>query len=239
MSKLPRQSLLDDAGLNRQHVFDLAGLPAEVLGPMDPWAQETQLILFAHAGRRLWDRVQARRAGGELASSHPIDEHTVQTIRQWLEQALPGAHARFVYPFGLPEARHVGLQSLGSLAGWHHPSPFMVGIDATWGSWFAYRAVLLTDTALPASAAVDLGHPCPSCADKPCITACAGQALGSGTMDMQACLRQRLAEPSPCALACVARAACPVGAEHRYDLSQVEHSGRGSLAAIRRLAARR
>lgn len=239
MSKVPQQALLDDAGLNRQHVFDLADLPADLTAPLAPTARETQLILFGHAGRRLWERVQADHAGATLATRHPIDEYSVRIVEQWVRQALPGAHARFVYPFGLPAGLHVALQRLGTLAGWHHPSPFMVGIDATWGSWFAYRAVLLTDTTLPASAPEDLGHPCPTCSRKPCITACPGQALESGTLDMQACRRQRLAENSPCALGCVARTACPVGVEHRYELSQIQHSGRGSLAAISRHVTRR
>lgn len=237
MSNLPLQSLLDDAGLNRQHVFDLAGLPADLLAPLAPSAQDTQLILFGHAGRRLWERVQVELAGRTVSAEHPIDEYSVRTVERWVRQALPGAHVRFVYPFGLPVGQHVGLQHLGSLAGWHHPSPFMVGVDATWGSWFAYRAALLTDSSLPPSAPEDLGNPCLSCAHKPCISACPGKALDSGTMEMQACHRQRLADDSPCALGCVARQACPVGAEHRYDLSQIQHSGRGSLAAIRRYLA--
>ena len=47
---------------------------------------------------------------------------------------------------------------------------------------------------MPASAPEDLGHPCTTCSRKPCITACLGQALDSGPLDMQACRRQRLAE---------------------------------------------
>lgn len=227
---LPLSFLLDDAGLNRQHVFNLGDLPADVLEPLSPQAGERQLILFAHAGQRLWARVQA--AG--LATAHPIDAYSLGTVRAWMAQALPWAQARVVYPEGLPAGRHVGLQRLGSLAGWHHASPFFVGVDARWGTWFAYRVALLTDTALPPSAAEDLGHPCLRCPGKPCITACPGHALDSGSMDMQACHRQRLREGSPCALGCPARRACPVGAEHRYGEDQIRHSARASLAALRR-----
>lgn len=235
MSTIPLASLLDEAGLNRQHVFDLAQLPADLLAPLAVQAHERQLILIGHAGRRLWDRVQA--AGPR--SAHPIDAYSVQTVERWLAQALPAARYRFAYPCGLPAGRHVGLQRLGTLAGWHHAAPFLVGVDALWGSWFAYRAVVLTDTDLPASPVRDHGHPCPSCADRPCVQACPARALGAGAMDTQACHRQRLQDGSPCALACLARQACPVGAAHRYDDSQIRHSGAGSLAAIRQLARRR
>lgn len=228
--RLPLQALLDDAGLNRQHVFDLQALPADLLAPLAVQPHERQLILLAHAGRRLWARVQ--QAGVE--GPHPIDDYSVQTARQWLVQALPGARGRIVYPHGLPEGRHLGLQRLGQLAGWHHAAPFMIGIDARWGTWFAYRVAMLTDTALPATPVEATGHPCASCAGKPCIAACPAHALGAEALDLQACMRQRLREGSPCALDCPARQACPVGAEHRYEASQMRHSAALSLAAIRR-----
>ncbi len=228
MPKLPQHALLDAAGLNLQHVFDIAALPDDLLQPLSPLATETRLILFAHGGRRLWQGVQ----GAGLASAHPIDDYSVQTVQHWLQQALPAAQARFVYPVGLTAGRHVGLQRLGRLAGWHHASPFMVGVHAQWGSWFAYRAVILTDAALPLSVAQDHDHPCLRCATKPCITACDGNALSTGSMDMAACRRQRLQANSVCALACAARQACPVGAAHRYDDSQIRHGAAVSLAAL-------
>lgn len=237
MSELPSKSALDEAGLNRQHVFALGQLPEELLAPLSVRAHERQLILFGHAGRRLWERVQAQAT----RSAHPIDAYSVHTVERWLAEVAPHARYRFVYPRGLAggpaEGRHVGLQRLGTLAGWHHASPFMVGIDARWGSWFAYRAVVLADTDLPASIAHDHGHPCMDCDTKPCIAACPAAALDAGRMDVQACHRQRLLEGSPCAYACPARQACPVGVEHRYEQSQIRHSSTGSLGTIRRLAA--
>lgn len=226
---LPALDLLMNAGLNRQHVFNLADLPAELVAPLQPAAHERQLILFSHAGRRLWECVQAEG----IRSEHPIDEYSVRTVERWLAQTLPAARARFVFPQSLGSQR-IGLQRLGKIAGWHQPAPFMVGIDAVWGSWFAYRAAILTDTDLPASAPVDNGYPCKRCHDKPCIAACPANALAGGTFNLAACNAGRLAPDSACALGCTARSACPVGAEHRYDDSQIRHSAAGSLAAIRR-----
>ncbi|MBS1209937.1 MAG: hypothetical protein H6R19_2335 [Proteobacteria bacterium] len=227
LPSLPAAGFLNDAGLNRQHVFNLADLPADLVAPLTPAAHERQLILFGHAGRRLWECVQAEG----IRTDHPIDEYSVRTVESWLAQTLPTARARFVFP---QHSQHIGLQRLGTIAGWHHPSPFMVGIDAVWGSWFAYRVVILTDTALPASLPVDNGYPCAHCADKPCITACPAHALAGGTFNLKACNTGRLAADSACALGCSARRACPVGAEHRYEDSQIRHSAAGSLAMIRR-----
>ncbi|MDD2924452.1 hypothetical protein [Rhodoferax sp.] len=226
---LPFADFLNQAGLNRQHVFDLAALPPDLVAPLEPTPHERQLILFGHAGRRLWECVQAEG----IHSAHPIDDYSVRTVQAWLAQALPQARARVLFP----GAGRIGLQRLGAIAGWHRAAPFMVGIDSVWGSWFAYRCAILTDTTLPASAPVDNGYPCDSCVDKPCISACPAGALASGKFDLPACNAGRLAEGSTCALGCLARRACPVGAQHRYEDNQIRHSAAGSLAAIRHYSA--
>lgn len=223
---LPRHELLDGAGLNRQHVFNLSELPPDLRDTLQPQPHESQLLLFGHGGRRLWDCVQ----GQASTEAHPIDSHSIRTVRGWLATALPTARARWVFP----GETLVGLQRLGQLAGWHHPSPFMVGIDSVWGSWFAYRAVIITDTSLAATPKANLGHPCPTCTQRPCVRACAAGALDGGRFDFDACVRGRLAPQSPCALGCTARMACPVGAEHRYDISQIRHSSTGSLSYLKR-----
>ncbi len=237
MASVPMQQYLDDAGLNRQHVFALEQLPTEVRAPLELQPHERQLILLAHAGRRLWQRVQAQP--GAEAIAHPIDTYSVDVTRRWLAQALPGARHRIVYPNGLPTGRHVALQRLGGLAGWHHATPFMLGIDAHYGSWFAYRVAIITDTALPPTPPRQGSHPCLGCSAKPCISSCPAQALASGTLDAMSCQRHRLQPDSVCALDCPARTACPVGAGHRYDSSQIRHGARASLAALQRLAAER
>ncbi|HRH14993.1 MAG TPA: hypothetical protein PK225_11645, partial [Azonexus sp.] len=56
------------AGLNRQHVFDLAALPAEITATLGATAGFRQLILLGHGGKRLWECDQA--AGG-AGGGHP------------------------------------------------------------------------------------------------------------------------------------------------------------------------
>lgn len=216
---------LAEAGLNRHFVFDLDDLPGEIRQTLGDTSGFRQLVLLGHGGRRLWACVQA----SGIASEHPIDDYTVRTVEAWLAEHLPGRAYRIVYPGAQP----VGLQALGKLAGWHHTSPFMVGVDSEWGSWYAYRAVVLVDFQFSAFFPVHRGNPCLGCATTPCITACPADALAGGQFNLQTCSGFRLQTDSACAEGCLARQACPVGAEHRYEAAQIAHSYRRSLAMLR------
>lgn len=216
---------LDHAGLNRQHVFDLCTLPADLADRLDIRTGERQLILFGHGGRRLWECVQASGIGGD----NPIDDYSMRTVAQWFAEQLPDRRYRFLFPGDQP----IGLQALGNLAGWHRPSPIMVGVDRQWGSWYAYRAVVVADTEFQPSPAQIDRSPCVDCPGQPCIAACPAGALRDGHFDLETCSRFRLQPESPCSHGCLARQACPVGSEHRYDDAQIRHSYVRSLAVIR------
>jgi hypothetical protein len=218
---------LNLAGINRQHVFSLASLPAEVRATLGDTGGFRQLILLGHGGRLLWDCIKAGGMGGE----HPIDDYSVQTVRRWFADFLPGQCYRILYPGECA----VGLQQLGQLAGWHQPSPFMLGIDAEWGSWFAYRAVVLADTDFLPFLPARQGNPCTACPDRPCISACPAGALDEDRFSLTRCADYRLQPDSACALACIARQTCPVGSAHRYDDEQIRHSYSRSLAMLRQI----
>jgi hypothetical protein len=222
---------LNQAGINRQHVFNLTDLPTEALATLGDTKGYRQLILLGHGGRQLWECVKSSGIGGD----HPIDNYCVQTVSRWFANFLPDRHYQILYP----GEQAVGLQQLGKLAGWHQPSPFMVGIDAEWGSWFAYRAAILADTEFLPYSPVDRGNPCQTCQSRPCIAACPAGALAGGTFALDLCARYRLSENSACATTCLARETCPVGAEHRYDKAQLAHSYGHSLAMIRLYSSRK
>lgn len=219
-------------GLNLHHVFDLAVLPPELVATLgvddDGLARFRQLILVGHLGRDFWDAL--RRRG--LHGSDPVDQFVSERIAAWMANALPGRAWQQVFPGPAP----VGLQRLGQLAGWHHASPFWVGVDAEWGGWFAYRALLLADTGLPVTPRREVASPCESCAGKPCIGACPAGALageGTGPWRLQACLDHRKQPGSSCVDRCLARNACPVGECHRYSESQTRYHYLQSLRFIR------
>jgi hypothetical protein len=212
---------LNAAGLNRQAVFDIAELPAviqeKLANLVDDLSGYHQLILIGHGGRRLWDCVQV----AQLDSADPIDDFTVRTLRQHFAEALPETAYTLLYPSEKP----IGLQQLGTLAGWHNPSPFMVGIDTTWGSWSAYRAVILSATRFVRTPQQQQASPCPSCIDRPCVSICPADALSdsSSGFNLQKCTTYRKQADSPCQYTCLARCACPIGREHRYSTEQMRH----------------
>jgi epoxyqueuosine reductase len=218
-------------GLNLQAVFNLAQLPADVIASLalsdDERARYTQLLLVGHGGRRMWEAVQARGMHG----GDPIDAFAREQVEQLFEPdgALAGHSFRIVFPGSLA----VGLQRLGELAGWHHAAPFRLGVNRTWGSWFAYRAVAVADTALPLTRRMEDASPCDDCKARPCTTACPVAAVGEN-YDLNACLDHRKQPGSSCAERCLARNACPVGAENRYTEAQTSYHYLRSLADIRK-----
>ena len=165
-----------------------------------------------------------------MAGENPIDDYVVQTVAQIFADHFADQKYRIVYPGDGP----VGLQQLGKLAGWHHPSPFMVGIDDEWGSWFAYRAVVLANTDFLPFLPVDRSHPCSTCSERPCISACPAAALANGGFALDKCIAYRKQDGSACQFTCLARSACPVGSEHRYSEAQLRHTYGISLRMIRR-----
>jgi hypothetical protein len=216
---------LDRCGLNRQHVFKLADLPPQVSATLGDTAPFRQLILVGHGGKALWECVKAAR----MVGADPIDDYSIQTIDRCFAEYLPANRYRIVFPGDQP----VALQQLGKLAGWHHAAPFMVGIDPIWGSWYAYRAVVLADTNFCPFLTVNRNRPCDSCQTRPCIAACPAGAMNDGGFALDKCIAYRKRDDSACHHTCLARAACPVGSEHRYDDDQMRHSYSISLAMIR------
>ena len=225
-------SELDRAGLNLQAVFDLARLPAQLRERLPgPPAAFSQLILIGNAGPALWRAVCAEGRHG----ADPIDDFSIRHVTRWFAQHCHGHHSHRLYPGNAP----VDLQTLGRLAGWHHPSPFKIGIHAERGTWFAYRVALLADTHLPLTTAPATPSPCTACKDTPCITACPADAMAGGDFALDACIGYRRQSGSRCASTCLARLACPVGAAHRYDTAQIHHGYTHSLRMIEYFAADR
>lgn len=223
-------ALLDSAGLNRQAVFNIDDLPADVATSVGEHCSTVsagrQLILIGHAGRKLWECVKA--AGTD--SENPIDDFTVRTVRRWFAQC----QAQNAYEIIYPGTQAIGLQRLGQLAGWHHPTPFMVGIDSEWGTWYAYRAVVVADTAFAPTRPVQSASPCATCDHKVCIASCPAAAMEGGRFDLGKCIGYRKQEGSSCKATCLARISCPAGSMHRYCDEQIHHSYSISMRFIER-----
>ncbi|WP_428828126.1 hypothetical protein ACLIKD_09545 [Azonexus sp. IMCC34842] len=218
---------LNAAGLNLQAIFNIADLPAELAGEIhqrfDPENRYRQLILIGHGGKRLW----AALKDSGIASENPIDDFSSATVRQWL--------ATHPHTIIYPARDSLGLQALGKLAGWHHASPFMVGINETWGSWYAYRVVALSDTDFAPSIRQTTTSPCTQCRDQPCLASCPAGALSGDAFDLNKCIAYRKQPASACRATCLARVSCPVGTEHRYCDAQIAHTYTISMRMIEAL----
>ncbi len=222
---------LAENGLNLQAVFDCPQLPVDVDQTITnsgvPLDKFKSLVLLGHGGKRLW---QAMQAAGAPASD-PVDRFSLQLVDSFIAEFLDSAEVLILYPlttFNLP------LQRLGELAEWHHPSPLGIGINQRSGLWFAYRAAFVTTQELPTLSAESTPSPCDTCADKPCISVCPADAVGSvGEFSMPNCFGCRLQPNSRCRDRCLSRLACPVAPEHQYSLEQVQYHYLITLDSIR------
>ncbi len=216
---------LDAAGLNLQAVINVCALPADLRAGLDvaPDAPYRQVLLVGHLGPDLWQQLQ--RLG--MSGPDPIDDYSRACVQAWLARHCPGVRHAWLYPGNRP----VALQRLGEWLGWQHASPFMVGVSASWGSWFAYRAVVLMDTDFPTTVVRKEASPCASCEARPCVGACPAAAL-EPSFSLQRCVQYRQEASSLCREQCLARNRCPQGAQYRYSSEQTAYHYRQSLQAI-------
>ncbi len=221
---------LADQGLNIFATLPCETLPASVAQAMlaedIPLADYTNLVLIGHGGRRLW---QALTAFG-MKTADPVDHFSLVMAQRFIDEFLGTPPVLMLYPTGYT----IPLQQLGALAGWHHPSPLGLGINETYGLWFAYRTAFLTTLPLPQIQNPITVSPCDTCRDKPCVSDCPAQAVqGVNQFKVTTCVDFRLQAQSVCQDRCLSRLACPVAPEHRYEPEQLNYHYNHSLATLR------
>ena len=185
------------------------------------------LILIGHAGNDMWRQLKNQ---GRFNGPNPVDDFSRFHAARFINDYLDGCPHQWLYPGDVA----IPLQRLGAMAGWQHSSPLGVGVNEHFGPWFGYRAALLVQPALPEDLVNAGESPCDSCLHQPCISSCPAQALSkTAPPQLSACVDYRLQQHSPCKAQCLARLACPVGAEHRYDHEQLRYFYRRSLDSIK------
>lgn len=198
-------------------------LPAEAGTPDG----DQSLVMVGNGGNSFWHALPDEYGGPD-----PIDRFTASVVSNTINEHFGNCEWHLLYPGTSP----ITLQQLGALAGWHNPSPLGLGINADFGLWYAYRAVITIDQRFEQPAQpVQPSSPCTTCIQKPCISQCPGKALSElDNPIMAACSNHRLKAESTCAQTCLARLACPVASEHRYDATQLRYHYQLSLETIRR-----
>ena len=212
----------------QRHVLDYA--PEAMQAP--------QWWVIGHQGRKLWETIcdayQVTSLANATSEEHPIDMWVRRFLTARIRQRAWHAHV-----WTPDDAGEIGvaapLQGIGRALGWRHTAPFQLSIDETWGTWFAYRAVICATSLAPWSEPKQQRNPCEACVSRPCESACpAGACAPSWRGDR--CQSHRLACNSSCQHDCLARRACPVGSVHAYSREQMRDHSLPSLNVITELA---
>jgi epoxyqueuosine reductase QueG len=181
------------------------------------------VILIGNAGPDMFRRFARERDRSRQA----MDDWTRDVVRQ-LARDLD---AEAVYPFDMDPPWPFLTWARRGGAG--HVSPLGLNIHPTYGLWHAYRAALLFPVEFDLPRHRPGAHPCDTCLDKPCLTACPVSAFDGISYNVPACARHLASsDGTPCMSGgCLARHACPVGQGFAYAPAQAEFHMRAFLAA--------
>ena len=181
------------------------------------------VILIGNAGPDMFRRFARERD----PSRDAMDDWT----RDVVSGLAAGIDAKALYPFDVnPPWPFLSWARRGGAG---HVSPLGLNIHPTYGLWHAYRAALLFPVEFDIPLQRPGPHPCESCSEKPCLSACPVNAFDGASYDVPACASHLAsAAGGTCKTrGCLARHACPVGQDHAYAPAQAEFHMRAFLAA--------
>lgn len=177
------------------------------------------VVLVGGAGGAMWPHFHKwRQAQPDLGGNDPLDRWSKRII----DEVAAEFQATACYP---SEPPYQPFQTWAMRAEGLRASPLGILIHPRFGLWHSYRGALIfrdwdTDAAHPLA----LDHPCDTCRDKPCLSACPVGAVAESAFDVTGC-RQHLAmqakQEGCMARGCLARNACPIGGEYRYPQAQL------------------
>jgi len=214
-------SAIDRAGLAARGGFRLA--ESERHGAL---ADIRALVLIGVAGRRGWDAYAASPEAGD-GLEHPLDRFS----RRVIDALGADLGAKALYPFGGPP--HWPFPQWAQRAEPVHPSPIGILIHPAYGLWHSYRGALAFADVLDVPPFEASPSPCDSCRGRPCLGACPVGAFSVGGYDVGACAAHLKSPASGDCMTggCLARRACPVGAEHAHGPKQAAFTMRAFLRA--------
>ncbi|MGB0959010.1 MAG: ferredoxin [Halocynthiibacter sp.] len=144
----------------------------------------------------------------------PLDRWSKRTLRK-LAQSLD---AEVVFPSDGPPYPPFFTWALAS--GWVEQSPVGMLVHPYAGLFVSFRGALIFDgiLSLPSPPA----HPCQTCIDKPCKTACPVGALRFDRYDTKTCRRYLDTDGGRSCMeqGCIARRACPISETYPRDPAQ-------------------
>jgi len=189
-------------------------------------ADVATIALVGLAGRRGWAAFSASPEARDGAAD-PLDRWS----RRVVDALAAGLGARTLYPFDGPP--HWPFQRWARRAEAVHASPLGLLIHPDDGLWRGYRGALAFAGRLAFPPRRATTSPCETCVARPCLSACPVGAFTAAGYDVAACAAH-LRRPAgrPCMeRGCLARRACPVGAEQAHERAQAAFHMRAFLAA--------
>ncbi len=172
------------------------------------------VIMLGFTGSQQWDAFAASPEWGD-GHDDPLD--------RWSQRVIDALASEFggraLYPFGGPP--WLPFQRWAQRALSLHVSPLGVLLDPRFGLWHSYRGALALTCDMRIPAPAQWPNPCEQCATKPCLHSCPVEAVRPNAYDVGACRSYVRTTPTSCqSVGCLARRACPVGAEHAYQSGQ-------------------
>jgi hypothetical protein len=214
---------IDASGLAAHGAFALAA--DERQGEL---ADVGTIALVGLGGRRGW---------AAFSASPEAEDRAPDPLDRWSRRVVDGLAAalgaRALFPFDGPP--HWPFQRWARRAAPMHVSPLGLLIHPIDGLWRGYRGALAFAERLAVPPVHPAASPCETCAARPCLSACPVGAFTAAGYDVAACAEHLSgAAGRPCMEGgCLARRACPVGAERAQEPREAAFHMRAFLAARR------
>jgi hypothetical protein len=212
--------------------YDAQVAPERRLAPRLEGAES--VIVVGNGGGAFWGAYRRACAAEPTRATRadPLDGFTREVVEAACAPLSDPQAMRILFPFGFEGM--VSFTRLAVLAGLGSPSLLGVLVHPMYGPWIALRAAILVRERLEAPRPADGFDPCPTCRDRPCITACPAGAVDAAGWSVPRCAGYRARSDDPCATRCHARVACVLGPEHRYpDEALAYHQSRAREPLLR------
>lgn len=208
-----------------------------VLGALSE--QGKTIILVGHAGSSIWphftDWLRANgaslpygfRARGVSSSdgSRALSDQIWEPLDTWSKEVIGAVADDFggkaIFPSDQP---YQPFQQWAMAATGMRPSPLGTLIHPVYGLWHAYRGAIIFDDVTLSQPVEKLSHPCETCVEKPCLSACPVSAFSDGGYAVERCRSHVKSDAGQDCLTggCLARRACPVGKAFEYVPEQMQ-----------------